>query len=80
MESKFVEIDKKCISTVRNVIIGVIYRPPNSDVVQFTSLISGVLQKIKMENKKCFFLLGDYNINLFNAEKHQYPHYLDCFI
>ena len=69
MESKFVEIDKKCISADRNVIIGVIYRPPNSDVVQFTSLINGVLQKIKMENKKCF-LLGDYNINLFNAEKH----------
>ena len=69
MESKFVEIDKKCISADRNVIIGVIYRPPNSDVVQFTSLISGVLQKIKTENKKCF-LLGDYNINLFNAEKH----------
>ena len=69
MESKFVKIDKKCISADRNVIIGVIYRPPNSDVVQFTSLINGVLQKIKMENNKCF-LLGDYNINLFNAEKH----------
>ena len=69
MESKFVEIDKRCISADRNVILGVLYRPPNSDVVQFTSLINGVLQKIKMENKKCF-LLGDYNINLFNAEKH----------
>ena len=68
MESKFVEIDKKCIDTDRNVIIGVIYRPPNSDVVQFTSLISGKLQNIKTENKKCF-LLGDYNINLLNAEK-----------
>ena len=69
MESKFVEIDKKCIDNDRNVIIGVIYRPPNSDVVQFTSLISGILQNIKTENKKCF-LLGDYNINLLNAEKH----------
>ena len=69
MESKFVEIGKRCISADRNVIIGVIYRPPNSDVVQFTSFINGVLLKIKMENKKCF-LLGDYNINLFNAEKH----------
>ena len=55
MESKFVVIDKKCISADRNVIMGVIYRPPNSDVVQFTSLINGVLQKIKMENKKMFF-------------------------
>ena len=69
MKSKFVEIDKRCISADRNVIIGVKYRPHNSDVVQFTSLINGVLQKIKMENKKCF-LFGDYNINLFNAEKH----------
>ena len=54
-ESEFVEIDKKCIDTDRNVIIGVIYRPPNSDVVQFTSLISGILQNIKTENKKMFF-------------------------
>ena len=69
MESKFVEIDKKYIDTDRNVIIGVQYRPPNSDVVQFTSLISGILQNIKTENKKCF-LLGDYNINLLKAEKH----------
>ena len=72
MESKFVEIDKKCIDTDRNVIMGVIYRPPNSDEVQFTSLISGILQNIKAENKK-IFLLGNYNIDLLNAEKHHAP-------
>ena len=69
VESKFVEIDKRCISADTSVIIGVIYRPPNSDVVQFTTRINVVLQKIKRENKKCF-LLGDHNLNLFNADKH----------
>ena len=34
MESKFIEIDKEVINQKRNVIIGVIYRPPNGDVEQ----------------------------------------------
>ena len=49
--------------------MGVIYRPPNSDVEQFTSLLSGVLDMVNMENKLCY-LLGDYNINLSNIDKH----------
>ena len=54
MISKFVEIDKQCFNTDKNVILGLIYQPPDGDVVQFTSLISGTLEKIKME--KIFFL------------------------
>ena len=69
MESMFIEIDKNVTDKKRNVIIGVIYRPPNSNVEQFTLLLSGILDKIKNENKTCY-LLGDYNINLFSIEKH----------
>ena len=36
MESKFIEIDKEVINQKRNVVIGVIYRPPNGNVEQFT--------------------------------------------
>ena len=46
-----------------------IYRPPNSDVEQFTSLLSGVLDTVKRENK-IYYLLGDYNINILNINKH----------
>ena len=69
IESKFIEIDKKSTNKKRNTIIGVIYRPPNGNVKQFTQIVSGILDKIKKENK-IYYLLGDYNINLFNIEKH----------
>ena len=72
MESRFLEIDKNSINSTRNVIIGVIYRPPNSDIDVFISQLSGLLDIIRKDNKSCY-LLGDYNINinLFNVDKHQ---------
>ena len=69
IESKFIEIDKKSTNEKRNTIIGVIYRPPNGNVQQFTQAVSGILDKIKKENRICY-LLGDYNTNLFDIEKH----------
>ena len=69
MVSRFIEIDKEVINQKRNVVIGVIYRPPNGNVEQFTLQLSGILDQIKSENKICY-LLGDYNINLFSMEKH----------
>ena len=69
MESKFIEIDKEVINQKRNVVIGVIYRPPNGNVEQFTLQLSGILDQIKSENKICY-LLEDYNINLFSVENH----------
>ena len=69
MESRFLEIDKNSINSTRNVVIGVIYRPPNSDIDVFISQLSGLLDTIRKDNKSCY-LLGDYNINLFNVDKH----------
>ena len=69
MESKFIEIDKEAINQKRNVIIGVIYSPPNGNVEQFTLQLSGILDQRKSENKICYWL-KDYNIKLFSVEKH----------
>ena len=70
MESRFLEIDKNSINSTRNVIIGVVYRPLNSDIDVFNSQLSGLLDTIRKDNKSCY-LLGDYDINLFNVDKHQ---------
>ena len=51
MESMFIEIDKKFTDKKSNAIIGIIYRPPNSNVEQFTLLLSGLLDKIKTNTK-----------------------------
>ena len=69
MESKLIEIDKEVLNQKRNVIIGVIYRPPNGNDEQFTLQLSGILDQIKSENKICYWL-GDYDINFFSVEKH----------
>ena len=68
-ETVFVEIDKSNVGKSSNIIVGVIYRPPDTNINVFTELLETIMSKIKTENKVCY-LLGDYNINLLNAENH----------
>ena len=62
-------MDKSCLSNENNSLIGVIYRPPNTDIDIFMNHLMTILDKIKLENKSCH-LMGDFNINLWNAESH----------
>lgn len=67
IESVFIEILSD--SRTKNLIIGSIYRPPNTDIVNFNQCFSSTLELINRENKICS-ILGDFNINLFNKETH----------
>ena len=69
MESVYVEIDKCNFSTDKDIIIGTIYRRPNSDIRIFNELLSTSLNMLSRENK-LVYLLGDYNLNLLNVESH----------
>ena len=53
----------------KNIIVGLIYRPPNTNIVDFNSYINDLLMSIKCE-RKLIYLIGDLNINLLNSEKH----------
>ena len=53
----------------KNVLIGVIYRPPNTDINTFNDQFATLMENIKQEEKICY-LMGDYNINLLNIESH----------
>ena len=53
----------------KNVIIGVIYRKPNSNLRYFNEKISHFLDQMQQENN-LVYLLGDYNINLINSDTH----------
>lgn len=48
----------------RNIIVGAIYRPPDSSIKDFNDMLLGSFDKIIKENKLCF-ILGDFNIDLF---------------
>ena len=69
-ECVFIEIDKEIFTRDKNIIVGVIYRPPNSDLDAFNSSISLLLSELMQENKHCY-IMGDYNINFLNYENHQ---------
>ena len=68
-ETVFIEIEKGNQLNAKNVIIGVIYRPPNQDILSFNEKLNDIINKIRMENKICY-LLGDYNINILNYSSH----------
>lgn len=62
VESVFVELFG--VSGRKNVIVGVIYRPPASVIRDFNDSLSISLDLINNEDKLCY-ILGDFNINLF---------------
>ena len=68
-ESLFIEIDKSVFGSGRNILIGVIYRPPNTDIKLFIDHMKEVLEYVQTENK-VLYLVGDYNINLLNVDSH----------
>jgi len=69
IESTFIELNGKSVGQERNVIVGIIYRPPNTDIHIFNQYLISVLSLIKTENK-ISYIMGDYNINILNSESH----------
>ena len=66
IESQFIELTKP-----KNLIVGVIYRPPNDKLELFKNSLSELLHKIDSQKKKCF-LMGDFNIDLLKIEENQH--------
>ena len=54
----------------KNIIVGCIYKPPDTSVSDFNNSINNILSTISFENKLTY-LMGDFNINILNAESHQ---------
>lgn len=69
VEALFVEISKECTNFQKDAVIGVVYRPPNQDVLAFNEKLNEILCKIKNE-KKIVYLMGDFNINILDADNH----------
>ena len=65
-ESLWVEISS---SMNHNLICGVIYRHPQSDLEAFMVFLNQTLNTISKENKYCL-IMGDFNLNLLNYELH----------
>ena len=62
IESLFIETN--------NNVLGVIYRPPNTDILIFNEYLQNIMEVIKGSRKTCF-ISGDFNINLLNVDTHE---------
>ena len=70
MESIFMEIDKDIFRTNSNIVIGLIYRMPDSSVDVFNERISDILNTAYKEHK-IFYCIGDLNIDFFKYDVHK---------
>ena len=62
-------IESLCID-LNDKLVSVIYRPPNTSIVEFNEYLGKILESIKVDKKGCY-LTGDFNINLLNIESHE---------
>ena len=69
MESVFIEIEKSVFQSNANIIIGLVYRMPDSSVDMFNERLADISNSVQKENK-LFYLLGDLNIDLFKHDLH----------
>ena len=67
IECLFVEITQR---EKPSVLIGCIYRPPNTDVVAFNSEFESILKIIDSNHTRISILAGDYNLDLIKHDKH----------
>ena len=65
-ESMWIEID---IKNNRNMLCGIFYRHPNSNLESFTYSLYANIEKVHRESKYCI-VIGDFNINLLNNDTH----------
>ena len=79
-EIVFIEISKNVFQTSKNLIIGELYKPPNTNINQFNTKLETLLTNLGNENAYCF-LMGDFNINLINSDRHNDTNeFLNCFL
>ena len=64
IESTFTEV---ATENGENIIVVVIYRPPNNKIETFENAMNQILSKLDKENKICY-LMGDFNIDLLKSE------------
>ena len=70
LETVFIEIDKFIFNADSNIVIGIIYRMPNSSVDVFNDRIAVIMNVIQKVRKLCY-LMGGLNIDFLKAGDHR---------
>ena len=71
LESIFIEIPKSEFNSIKTIIVGILYRPPNTAIEEFNDSLNDILKQVITKNYT-IYLLGDFNINLLNIDSHSH--------
>ena len=69
IEAIFIEIKSEEFNTKKNMVIGVVYRPPNTDLENFIDSLNNLTSPLN-SSKTLNFYLGDYNLDLLSYSIH----------
>ena len=58
-------MEKNTFDMTKNILVAIIYRPPNIDCGVFIDVLNNFLENVKIEDKFCY-IIGDYNMNILN--------------
>ena len=72
-EALFIEIERQA---AKNIIVSVLYKPPDQDIKVFNTFAETLLCKIARNENKLVYLMGDFNINLIIEDVHKGPKFL----
>ena len=67
IESQVIELTAK----PKNILIGIINRPPNGKLEEFKECLSNLLQTLDLGNKKCF-LMVNFNLDLLKSDENEH--------
>ena len=68
-ECIFIEFSGHSVGHIHDIIVGLMYRPPNTDAPLFTDALRNIHSKLTNERKTCI-LMGDFNIDLLKFQTH----------
>ena len=66
-ENLFIEIER---NKSKNIVVGIVNRPPDQDTNEFNKFTDSLLSKITKNEKKPVYIMGDFSINLINEDIH----------
>ena len=69
LECVFIEVNTRTMTHNKKIIVGIVYRPPSTNITTFTEHVMNIIDYLKVENKQCY-IMGDFNINLTNYGSH----------
>ena len=56
LECVFIEVNTKTMTQNKKIIVGIVYRPPSTNITTFTEHVMNIIDYLKVENKQCYII------------------------